>query len=117
MKFNEKIQQLNEALDVRKIINIFDYYLISKPSSLGDVDDAYNKDKKDIDLLVKDNKNLLKKLPVFRSGELIEDFDHPITNDFIFPNVPQLSIIKHKGNKYLVNTEGFEYPRYIMRIK
>ena len=51
----------------------------------------------------------LDELSVYNGDHLITPFDHLKTKESIY-------ILERDGIKYLVNTEGFDYPRYIARI-
>jgi hypothetical protein len=81
-----------------------------KPETLGEVDKP--RWTVDFNLLSKELQEFIKELDVYVADKI---FDGELYNDFKNPT-DQFFIAKDKNKYFLVNTEGYEYARYVLRL-
>lgn len=63
----------------------------------------------------KETREFIQKLPILDTREVYVEDKVKDTENFEM-KVPQWFILQNGKNKYIINTEGYEYPRYIARI-
>lgn len=88
----------------------FDSQLSSKPMALSDVSRVY---------VTPDEHEAMMKLPMVSSSDLLKDssMNPRLSDDFKKPAPAHRFIMTHNGAPYLINTEGYNYPRYIGKLK
>jgi hypothetical protein len=82
-----------------------------KPETLEDADKPRYTVR--FNLLSKELQEFIKKLDIYDADEI---FDGELYNDFKNPT-DQFFIVKDKGRYFLINTEGYEYARYVARLE
>jgi hypothetical protein len=82
--------------------------------------DIGQKNKLEIDLLDTDDQDklvdLLTKLEIYDVLEIWDDEKFSFTRSFDEPNLPNYFILDTPDTTYLINTEGYDYARYVIEI-
>ncbi len=102
--------------DLQKLIESFGFKFTRKPVKPGDIG---KESKLEIDLLEPEDQDKLvdkfQTLKMFEPKELWESGTIKFMNDFKI-SVPSFFLLDSGNTIYLINTEGYNYARYVLEI-